>query len=60
MSDLPRVSVRRKEAAEILGVSTDHIDDLIAAGDLRISKPGAIVLIEYASIIDYFERGRVA
>jgi excisionase family DNA binding protein len=57
---LPRISVRRTEAAELLGVSTDHIDDLIRNGELRTSKSGAAVLIEYASLVEHFENGRVS
>lgn len=57
---LPRISVRRREAAELLGVSTDHIDDLVRDGELRTSKSGTAVLIDYASLIEHFENGRVA
>ena len=57
--DLPRISVRVSEAADLLGVSTKHIRRLIAAGELRTSKSGAAVLIEYASLVEHFENGRV-
>lgn len=60
MNALPRISVSVKQAADSLGVSTDHIHDLKNHGDLRWSKSGSRVLIEYASLVEYFERGRVA
>jgi excisionase family DNA binding protein len=60
MSDLPRISVRVKEAAEALGCSVDHIWDLIESGDLRTSKSGRMRLVEYASLVEHFENGRVA
>lgn len=60
MNTLPRISVSVREAADSLGVSTDHVHDLKNRGDLRWSKSGSRVLIEYASLVEYFERGRVA
>ena len=60
MSDVPRISVRVKEAAELLGVSVDHVWDLIDRGELRTSKSGRARLVEYASLVEHFERGRVA
>lgn len=59
MTPLPRISVRRREAAELLGVSQDHIDDLVRSGELRYSKSGTAVLIEYASLVEHFEANRV-
>lgn len=56
---VPRISVSLKEAAEALGVSRDHVDDLRHEGELRWFKSGSRVLIEYASLIEYAERQRV-
>jgi excisionase family DNA binding protein len=60
MTALPRIAVRVKEAAETLGCSVDHIWDLIDAGELRTSKSGRMRLVEYASLVEHFENGRVA
>jgi excisionase family DNA binding protein len=60
VNDVPRISVSVKEAAKVLGVSPDHIDDLRHDGKIRWAKSGARVLIEYASLVEYFESGRVA
>lgn len=60
MSDLPRISVRVSEAAELLGCSDDHIWDLIKSGDLRTSKSGRMRLVEYASLVEHFENHRVS
>lgn len=57
---LPRISVRVAEAAEVLGCSVDHIWDLIRDGELRTSKSGRMRLVEYASLVEHFENGRVA
>lgn len=57
---VPRIGISVNEAAEALGVSRDHIDDLRNAGEIRWSKSGSRVLIDYASLVEYFERGRVA
>lgn len=59
MSDLPRISVRVNEAADTLGCSVDHIWDLIKEGKLRTSKSGRMRLVEYASLVEHFENGRV-
>lgn len=60
MTDLPRIAVRVKEAAELLGCSKEHIWHLIAEGELRSSKSGRARLVEYASLVEHFEKGRVA
>lgn len=60
MSGVQRISISVKEAAEALGVSRDHIDDLRYRGEIRWSKSGSRVLIDYASLIEHFENGRVA
>lgn len=57
---LPRISVRVKEAAELLGCSDDHIWHLINDGELRTSKSGRMRLVEYASLVEHFENGRVS
>lgn len=60
MSDLPRISVRVAEAAQVLGCSVDHIWDLIKDGELRTAKSGRMRLVEYASLVEHFENGRVS
>lgn len=60
MTALPRISVRVREAATMLGCSEDHIWDLINANELRTSKSGRMRLVEYASLVEHFENGRVA
>lgn len=60
MTTPPRIAVRVAEAAELLGCSVDHIWDLIKAGELRTAKSGRIRLVEYASLVEHFEQGRVA
>lgn len=60
MSDLPRIAVRVTEAADTLGCSTDHIWKLIKDGELRTAKSGRMRLVEYASLVEHFENGRVA
>lgn len=57
---LPRISVRVKEAAELLGCSDDHIWDLIKDGTLRSSSSGRMRLVEYASLVEHFENNRIA
>lgn len=56
---LPRIAVSPKEAADLLGVSRDHIDDLRYRGELAWSKSGSRVLIDYASLVEHFEKNRV-
>ena len=60
MTDIPRIGISVKEAAAALGVSTDHIDDLRYRGHIKWSKSGSRVLIDYSSLIEHFENGRVA
>lgn len=57
---IPPISVRVGEAAEALGCSVDHIWDLIKEGELRTSKSGRMRLVEYASLVEHFENGRVS
>lgn len=59
MSDVPRIAIRVKEAAASMGCSTDHIRDLIAAGEIRSAKSGHLRLVDYPSLVAYFERQRV-
>lgn len=58
MTDIPRIAINVREAAASLGVSTDHIRDLCYRGEIRWSKSGSRVLIEYASLVEHFERNR--
>lgn len=60
MSDVQPISVRVPKAAELLDCSVAHIWDLIRDGQLRTSKSGRMRLVEYASLIEHFENGRVA
>ena len=55
---LTPISVSPAQAAELLGVSRWHVYDLINAGALKTAKSGARVLVEYASLRDYFEENR--
>lgn len=59
-TELTRISVRVNEAAAVLGCSEDHIWDLIKEGELRTSRSGRMRLVEYASLVEHFENGRVA
>lgn len=59
-AELPRISVRVHEAAELIGCSEDHIWNLIKSGDLRTAKSGRMRLVEYASLVEHFENGRMA
>lgn len=59
MSGIPRIAIRVKEAAESLGCSTDHIRDLLDAGEIKSSKSGHLRLVDYPSLVAYFERNRV-
>lgn len=49
------ISVSPKEAAEILGVSRDHIYSLIDARLIQSAKSGSRILIDYQSLVEYFE-----
>lgn len=60
MTDVQPISVRVDKAAELIGCSVDHIWDLIRDGELRTSKSGRMRLVEYASLVEHFENGRVA
>jgi len=56
MTDLKPLTVSPMEAATMLGVSRDHIYDLITKKHLEAGKSGSRTLITYASIVEYVER----
>lgn len=49
------ISVSPLQAAGILGVSRDHIYSLIDARLIQSAKSGSRVLIDYQSLVEYFE-----
>ena len=53
--NLPPISVSPITAAGLLGCSRDHVYDLIDARLIETAKSGSRVLIDYASLLDYFE-----
>lgn len=57
---IPILSVSVAEAAKSLGVSRDHIYDLIADGEFDVTKSGSRTLILWRSLEDYLERNRRA
>lgn len=57
---IPRIAIRVKEAADALGCSPDHIRDLIAEGEIESAKSGHMRLVDYSSLVAYFERIRTA
>ena len=52
---LAPISVSPVTAAALLGCSRDHVYDLIAARLVESAKSGSRVLVDYASLLDYFE-----
>lgn len=53
--DLPVISVSPAEAAKSFGVSRDHIYRLIEARLIESGKSGSRVLVDWQSLLDYFE-----
>lgn len=49
MSDLPRVTLSKREAADVLGVSVDHLERRILP-DLRVIRTGRRVLIRVGEL----------
>ncbi len=56
--DLRPVYVSPKTAAQLFDCSRDHIYDLCNSGEVVSSKSGSLVRIEYASLVEHFERNR--
>jgi excisionase family DNA binding protein len=52
---LTPIAVSPAQAAEMLGVSRDHLYRLLTSGEIRSGKSGARVLVEVESIKDYIE-----
>lgn len=55
---LTPISVSPATAAQILDVSRDHVYDLITTGQVASAKSGTRVLVDYQSLLDYFESVR--
>ena len=55
MTDIPIISVSPQEAADAMGVSRDHVYDLIEKRLIESAKSGARVLVDWQSCLDYFE-----
>jgi excisionase family DNA binding protein len=49
VSDLPRVTLSKREAADVLGVSVDHLERRILP-DLRVIRTGRRVLIRVGEL----------
>lgn len=49
------ISLSPLEAAKLLGVSRDHVYDLIEKRLILSAKSGSRVLVDYQSLLDYFE-----
>jgi excisionase family DNA binding protein len=54
-AELKPISVSVATMAEILGISKDLAYDIVNAGHVKSAKAGARVLVDYQSLLDYFE-----
>lgn len=54
-TEIQPISVSPAKAAELLGCSRDHIYDLCRDRLIESAKSGSIVLVDYSSLLDYFE-----
>lgn len=54
------LAVAPKEAGRILGVSRNHVYDLVNAGHLDVARSGGRILIDYQSLLAYYDRIRAA
>jgi excisionase family DNA binding protein len=52
----PPITVRRREAAAMLGIGTSLIDELIASGQISAKKSGKNLLIVVASLEEYIAK----
>jgi excisionase family DNA binding protein len=50
------ITVRRREAASMLGIGTSLLDELIASGQIDAKKSGKNLLIVVASLEEYVSR----
>lgn len=58
--DLQPLALSPKEAGRMLGVSRDHIYDLVNHQVLATARSGNRILIDYDSLRDYYQRIRDA
>lgn len=54
-TDITPIAVSPRKAAEILGVSRDHLYRLLTSGEVSSAKSGTRVLVDVESLRDYFE-----
>ncbi|WP_332645088.1 helix-turn-helix domain-containing protein [Aeromicrobium sp.] len=52
------ISLSPEDAAEAMGVSRRHMYRLIRTSEISSAKSGTRVLVDYQSMLDYFERNR--
>ena len=52
----PPITVRRREAAAMLGIGTSLLDELIASGQVSAKKSGKNLLIVVASLEEYVSK----
>jgi excisionase family DNA binding protein len=50
------LSVSPKEAGRLLGVSRNHVYDLVNAEELRTARSGGRILVDLQSLRDYYAR----
>jgi excisionase family DNA binding protein len=58
--DLEPMSVSPKEAGRLLGVSRDHVYDLVNAEELESARSRGRILIDLQSLRDYYARIKTA
>ena len=58
--DLEPLSLAPKEDARLLGVSRDHIYDLVNHKKVQSCRSGNRILIDYQSLKDYYEAIKAA
>lgn len=58
--ELQPLAVAPKEASRLLGVSRNHVYDLINHQELETARSGSRILIDYASLQAYYARIRAA
>jgi excisionase family DNA binding protein len=54
--ELEPLALSPREAGRILGVSRDHVYDLVNAEQLKACRSGNRILVDYQSVRDYYDR----
>jgi len=55
VTELEPLSLSPKEAGRLLGVSRDHIYDLVRRDELKGRRSASRILVDYRSLVKYYE-----